>query len=161
MSGRHFLGKTFENHSDTVELCMYSGRAGRGCFRLRLRNISQSNKPVIRLRTIRKMKNSLRSDNFIFLINAASQALTLSNIPPQSPAASPPRPFRKVHHISCIRLIFCVHPIRSVSPITTNLQKTGRKDELLSTTFPFQPVSLTSGFIGLTAGFDKAENGWR
>ncbi len=29
--------------------------------------------------------------------------------------------------ISCIRLIFCAHPIGSDSPITTNLQKTGRK----------------------------------
>ena len=43
------------------------------------------------------MNNSFHSDNFIFLINAASQVLTLSNIPLQSPAASPPRPSRKVH----------------------------------------------------------------
>ena len=38
------------------------------------------------------MKNSFHSDNFIFPINAASQVLTLSNIPPQSPSASSPRP---------------------------------------------------------------------
>ena len=41
------------------------------------------------------MNNSFHSDNFIFLINAASQVLTLSNIPAQSPSASPPRPSRK------------------------------------------------------------------
>ena len=51
------------------------------------------------------MKNSFHSDNFIFLINAASQVLTLSNIPAQSPSASPPRPSRKVHQKGCIRLI--------------------------------------------------------
>ena len=60
---------------------------------------------MIRLKTIRKMNNSFHSDNFIFLINAASQVLTLSNIPPQSPSASPPRPSRKVHQKGCIRLI--------------------------------------------------------
>ena len=41
------------------------------------------------------MNNSFHSDNFIFLINAASQVLTLSNIPAQSPSASPSRPSRK------------------------------------------------------------------
>ena len=51
------------------------------------------------------MNNSFHSDNFIFLINAASQVLTLSNIPAQSPSASPPRPSRKVHQKGCIRLI--------------------------------------------------------
>ena len=76
-----------------------------GCFRLRLQGIRYSSKPVIRLKAIRKMKNSLRSDNFIFLINAAPQALTLSNIPPQSPSAFPPRPSQKVHQKGCIRLI--------------------------------------------------------
>ena len=65
---------------------------GRECFRLRLRNIRQSNKPVIQLKAIRKMNNSFHSDNIIFLINAASQVLTLSNIPAQSPSASPLRP---------------------------------------------------------------------
>ena len=84
---------------------MYSGQTGRGCFRLRLQNIRQSNKPVIQLNTIRKMKNSFHSNNFIFLINAASQVLTLSNIPAQSPSASLPRPSQKVHQKGCIRLI--------------------------------------------------------
>ena len=51
------------------------------------------------------MNNSFHSDNFIFPINAASQVLTLSNIPAQSPSASPPRPSRKVHQKGCIRLI--------------------------------------------------------
>ena len=41
------------------------------------------------------MNNSFHSDNFIFLINAASQVLTLSNIPAQSPSASPPPPVPK------------------------------------------------------------------
>ena len=65
------------------------------------------------------MKNSFHSNNFIFLISAASQVLTLSNILPQSPSASPPHMFRKVHQKSCIRLISCVHLIGSVSPIIT------------------------------------------
>ena len=60
---------------------------------------------MIQLKAIGKMNNSFHSDNFIFLINAASQVLTLSNIPAQSPSASPPRPSRKVHQKGCIRLI--------------------------------------------------------
>ena len=48
------------------------------------------------------MKNSFHSDNFIFLINAASQVLTLSNIPSQSPSASLPHLTRKVHQKGCI-----------------------------------------------------------
>ena len=84
--------ETSENQSDTVDCLTYPGRAGRGCCRLRLRNIRQSNKPVIQLKAIGKMNNSFHSDNFIFPINAASQVLTLSNIPPQSPSASSPRP---------------------------------------------------------------------
>ena len=71
------------------------------------------------------MNNSFNSDNFIFLINAASQVLTLSNIPAQSPSAPPPRPFQKVHQKGCIRLIFCVHPIGSLSPIITKFTETG------------------------------------
>ena len=62
------------------------------------------------------MKNSFHSDNFICLINATSQALTLSNDLTQSPSASHSRLIRKMHHIGCIRLIFWVHPIGSVSP---------------------------------------------
>ena len=73
------------------------------------------------------MKNSFHSNNFICLINAILQALTLSNDLTQSPSTSQSRLIRKVHHIGCIRLIFCAHPIGSDSPITTNLQKTGRK----------------------------------
>ena len=73
------------------------GGRGGGCFRLRLRNIRYSNKPAIRLKAIRERKNSLRSDNILSLINAAPQALTISNVPPQSPKASLPRPSRKVH----------------------------------------------------------------
>ena len=54
------------------------------------------------------MKNSFHSDNFICLINATSQALTLSNNLTQSPSALQSCLIRKVHHIGCIRLIFCV-----------------------------------------------------
>ena len=54
------------------------------------------------------MKNSFHSDNFICLINATSQALTLSNNLTQSPSVLQSRLIRKVHHIGCIRLIFCV-----------------------------------------------------
>ena len=67
------------------------------------------------------MNNSFHSDNFIFLINAASQVLTLSNIPAQSPSASPPRPSRKVHQKGCIRLIFYVHPIGNGSPVISKI----------------------------------------
>ncbi len=90
---------------------MYPGRAWRGYFRLRLQGIRYSNKPAIRLKAIRERKNSLRSDNILSLINAAPQTLTISNVLPQSPSASPPRPSRKVHQQGCIRPIFCVHPI--------------------------------------------------
>ena len=76
-----------------------------GCFRLRLQGIRYSNKPAIRLKAIRERKNSLRSNNILSLINAAPQALTISNPPPQSPSASPPRPSQKVHQKGCIRLI--------------------------------------------------------
>ena len=69
------------------------------------------------------MNNSFHSDNFIFLVNAASQVLTLSNTPPQSPSAFSPRPSRKVHQWGCIRMIFCVHPIGTASPISTELKK--------------------------------------
>ena len=75
------------------------------------------------------MKNSLCSDNFICLINATSQALTLSNDLTQSPSASQSRLIRKMHHIGCIRLIFWVHPIGSVSPTIaefTEVEKVGR-----------------------------------
>ena len=70
------------------------------------------------------MKNSFHSNNFICLINAISQALTLSNDLTQSPSTSQSRLIRKMQHIGCIRLNFCVQPIGSPSPITTNLQKT-------------------------------------
>ena len=73
------------------------------------------------------MNNSFHSDNFIFPINAVSQVLTLSNIPAQSPEAFPPRPSRKVHQIGCIRLIFFVHPIGSIYPAITELDKPRRK----------------------------------
>ena len=82
-----------------------------GCFRFRLQGISHSNKPVIRLKAIRKRKNSLRSDNFLFLVNAASQALTMTNTPSQSPSTFPPRLFRKVRQKGCICLVFCIQPI--------------------------------------------------
>ena len=75
------------------------------------------------------MKNSFHSDNFICLINATSQALTLSNDLTQSPSASHSRLIRKMHHIGCIRLIFWVHPIGSVSPTIaefTEVEKVGR-----------------------------------
>ena len=75
---------------------------------IRLQIIRQSNKPEIWLRTIKQMKNSFHSDNFICLINATLQALTLSNNLTQSPSALQSRLIRKVHHIGCIRLIFCV-----------------------------------------------------
>ena len=73
----------------------------------------------MQLKAIGKMNNSFHSDNFISPINAASQVLTLSNIPPQSPSASPSRPSRKVHQRGCIRMIFCIHPIGSISPAIT------------------------------------------
>ena len=65
------------------------------------------------------MNNSFHSDNFICLINTISQALTLSNDLTQSPSASQSRLIRKMHHIGCIRLIFCVFPIGSISPTIT------------------------------------------
>ena len=117
LSERHFSVKYPKiTRIQWIDSRIRDGR-GRGCFWLRLRNIRQSNKPVIQLKAIRKMNNSFHSDNFIFLINAASQVLTLSNIPAQSPSAFPLRPSRKVHQKGCIRLIFCVHPIGSISPI--------------------------------------------
>ena len=92
LSERHFSVKYPKiTRIQWIDSRIRDGR-GRGCFWLRLRNIRQSNKPVIQLKAIRKMNNSFHSDNFIFLINAASQVLTLSNIPAQSPSASPPRP---------------------------------------------------------------------
>ena len=90
-------------------------------FRLRLHDIRYSNKPAIRLKAIRERKNSLRSDNILSLINAAPQALTISNTPLQSPAASHSRPFRKVHQKGCIRLIFYVHPIGNGSPVISKI----------------------------------------
>ena len=65
------------------------------------------------LKSIKQMKNSFHSNNFICLINAILQALTLSNDLTQSPSTSQSRLIRKVHHIGCIRLIFCVQPIGS------------------------------------------------
>ena len=64
-------------------------------FRLRLHDIRYSNKPAIRLKAIRERKNSLRSNNILSLINAAPQALTISNVPTQSPAAFPSPPVPK------------------------------------------------------------------
>ena len=87
------------------------GTGGGKCFRFRLQGISHSNKPVIRLKAIRKRKNSLRSDNFLFLVNAVSQALTMTNTPSQSPSTFPPRLSRKVRQKGCICLIFCIQPI--------------------------------------------------
>ena len=123
--------ETSENQSDTVDCLTYPGRAGMGCFRLRLQGIRYSNKPAIRLKAIRERKNSLRSDNILSRINAAPRALTISNPLPQSPSASYPRPSRKVHQRGCIRLIFCIHPIRSISPGNHEVYyKTGRNGEL-------------------------------
>ena len=99
-----------------------------GCFRLRLQGIRYSNKPAIRLKAIRERKNSLRSDNILSLINAAPplinaapQALTISSTPSQSPAASHPRPSRKVHQQGCIRLIFYIHLTGSDSPVISKI----------------------------------------
>ena len=100
---------------------MYPGRAGMGCFRLRLQGIRYSNKPAIRLKAIRERKNSLRSDNILSLINAAPQALAISSTPSQSPVASHPRPSRKVHQQGCIRLIFYIHLTGSDSPVISKI----------------------------------------
>ena len=108
-----------ENQTDAAPLMNLPERTGRECFRLRLQGISHSNKPAIRLKAISGRKNSLRSDNILPLINAASQALTMTNTLPQSPSAFPPRLFRKVHQRGCISLIFCVHPTGSISPTIT------------------------------------------
>ena len=126
---RYFVIKheTSENQSDTICWSTLSGQAGIGCFRFRLQGIRASNKPVIRLKAIRERKNSLRSDNILSRINAAPRALTISNPLPQSPSASYPRPSRKVHQRGCIRLIFCIHPIGSISPAITELDKPRRK----------------------------------
>ena len=107
------------------------------------------------------MKNSFHSDNFICLINATSQALTLSNDLTQSPSALQSRLIRKVHHIGCIRLIFCVFSIGNASPTITEFTKNWLKGWTLSTPFPFQLVALIFSFGGVTAESDKAENGQR
>ena len=146
-----FYNKRSVNYSDTGNWLTYPGRAWRGYFRLRLQGIRYSNKPAIRLKAIRERKNSLRSDNILSLINAAPQTLTISNVLPQSPSASPPRPSRKVHQQGCIRPIFCVHPIESLSPIIARFTADWSKDLTLSTTFPFQPVSLIFIFVGATS----------
>ena len=121
------------------ELTHVFGTAGRVCFRFRLQGIRQSNKPAIQLKTIRKRKNSLRSDSFLFLINAASQALTLSNALPQSPFSFPPQPSRKVYHsrlfriresVCCIRLIFSAHPFRNTPQKNADFKTAGRNRNL-------------------------------
>ncbi len=66
-------------------------------------------------------KDPLRSDNILSLINAAPQALTISSTPSQSPAASHPRPSRKVHQQCCIRLIFYIHLTGSDSPVISKI----------------------------------------
>ena len=78
------------------------------------------------------MNNSFHSDNFIFPINAASQVLTLSNIPSQSPAASYSRPSRKMYQMGCIRVIFCVHPIGKYLPGNHELDKLRRRKAVLT-----------------------------
>ena len=75
--------------------------------------------------------NSLRSDNILSLINAASQALTMTNTLSQSPSAFPPRPSRKVHQRGCIRLIFCIHPVGSISPVNHELNKSSRRESCI------------------------------
>lgn len=112
------------------ELTHVFGTAGRVCFRFRLQGIRQSNKPAIQLKTIRKRKNSLRSDSFLFLINAASQALTLSNALPQSPFSFPPQPSRKVYQRGCIRLIFSAHPFRNTPQKNADFKTAGRNRNL-------------------------------
>ena len=119
LSVRVFHCRTSENQTDTVDRLTYPEQAGIGCFRLRLQGIRYSNKPAIRLKAIRERKNSLRSNNILSLINAAPQALTISIVLSQSPAASHSCPSRKIHQKGCIRLIFCVHPIGSISPTIT------------------------------------------
>ena len=88
----------------------------------------------MRLKAIRERKNSLRSDNILSLINAAPQTWTISNPLSQSPSASPPRPFQKAHQIGRIQLIFCTHPIRSVSPTKQNVKETGWNGEVFEKT---------------------------
>ena len=70
-------------------------------------------------------------------------------------------PIRKMHHIGCIRLIFCVFSIGSVSPTITEFTENRLKGWALSTTSPSRSVSLAFIFVGVTAEFDEAENGWR
>ena len=111
-------------------------------FRLRLHDIRYSNKPAIRLKAIRERKNSLRSNNILSLINAAPQALTISNIPTQSPYALQSRPSRNVHQKGCIRLIFCVFSIGSVSPIITEFIENRSQGWTLSTKFRSLPISM-------------------
>ena len=103
-----------------------------------------SNKPVIRLKAIRERKNSLRSDNILSRINAAPRALTISNSLPQSPSASYPRQSRKVHQRGCIRLIFCIHPIRKYLPDNHEVYyKASRRGCTLSTKFRALPVCMS------------------
>ena len=102
----------------------------------------------------------MRSDIFILLINAVSRILTLTNILPQSPVSFS-RHMRKVHQSSCIQLIFCTLPIGGASPTITKFTEERSKGWDLSTTSPFQPVSLIFSFVGVTAEFDEAENGRR
>ena len=88
-------------------------------------------------------------NNSLCLINATSQALTLSNDLTQSPSALQSRLIRKMHHIGCIRLIFYVHPIRNVSPTIAEFTENQLKGWNYSTTIPFQPVSLNFSFSGV------------
>ena len=125
--GEISCNRSSEKQSDIVDCPTYSGRAGIGCFRLRLQGIRDSNKPVIRLNAIRERKNSLRSDNILSRINAAPHALTISNPLPQSPSASYPRPSRKVHQKGCIRLIFCVYPSGSIPSTITKFTESRSK----------------------------------
>ena len=90
------------------------------------------------------MKNSFHSDNFICLINTISQALTLSNDLTQSPSASQSRLIRKMHHIGCIRLIFCVFPIGSISPTITEFTENQLKGWALSTKFRPLPIGMST-----------------
>ena len=89
------------------------------------------------------MKNSFHSDNFICLINATSQALTFSNNLTQSPSALQSRLFRKMHHIGCICLIFCVPPIGSVSPTIAEFTENRSKGSALSTKFRSLPICMS------------------
>ena len=112
-------------------------------FRLRLHDIRYSNKPAIRLKAIRQRKNSLRSNNILSLINAAPQALTISNIPTQSPYALQSRPSRNVHQKGCIQLIFYFYPLGSDSPVITEFTENRSKELALSTKFRSLPIWMS------------------